>query len=118
MSKVTSSAKVDIFSQVCLQEKLPTPHREYQFHSTRKWRFDYAWPDRRVALEVEGGIWTGGAHGRGTGITRDIEKYNYAAAMGWLVIRCVPSTVTHKTTFAFVRAALSQPLRQPTPLPK
>lgn len=29
--------------------------REHRFHPTRRWRFDFAWPDEKVALEVEGG---------------------------------------------------------------
>ena len=99
---------IDLFPQVCAQQQLPQPVAEFRFHASRKWRFDYAWPTYRVALEVEGGVWTGGAHGRGTGITRDIEKYNYAAAMGWLVIRCTPSKKLTAETFAFLRAAIAR----------
>ena len=29
---------------------------ELRFHKTRKWRFDYAWPDRKLFLEVDGGV--------------------------------------------------------------
>lgn len=86
---------------------LPEPQREVLFHSTRKWRFDYAWPNLRVALEVEGGIWTGGAHGRGTGISRDIEKYNYATAMGWAVLRTTPSKLSTGETIAFLKATMA-----------
>jgi hypothetical protein len=51
---------------------------------------DYAWPDRKLFLEVEGGIWSNGRHTRGSGYVRDLEKYNTAAAMGWRLIRCQP----------------------------
>ncbi len=108
-----------VFAALLAQAKLPEPAEEYRFHGERRWRFDYAWPRWRVALEVEGGVFgftdpktgqrrTGGAHGSITGIKRDIEKYNYAAAMGWLVIRCVPTTLATSETIAFVKAALER----------
>ena len=75
---------------LCRAVGLPEPIPEYRFHDKRKWRFDYAWPMRKVALEVEGGIWTGGRHTRGAGALADLEKYSEAAIAGWRVIYCVP----------------------------
>ena len=66
---------------------------EYRFHETRKWRFDYAVPSMRIALEVEGGVWTGGRHTSSAGFLRDMEKYNEAALNGWVVLRCTPKTL-------------------------
>jgi hypothetical protein len=63
--------------------------REYKFHPTRKWRFDY-FHSSGVAIELEGGIYTGGRHTRGSGFLKDMEKYNDAASRGILVFR-VPS---------------------------
>jgi len=51
---------------------------------------DWAWPEQRVALEIDGGVWVRGAHGRGTGIVRDQEKGREAAALGWRILRCQP----------------------------
>ncbi len=65
---------------------LPKPVREYKFHPVRKWRFDFAWPAYRVAVEIDGGTWTGGAHARGSGIDKDNEKRNSAAELGWRVL--------------------------------
>lgn len=73
------------FNLKALQFKPPV--REYKFHPTRKWRFDFAWPDEKVAVEIEGGIWGGGRHTRGSGYTKDCEKYNVAVVMGWRVLR-------------------------------
>ena len=69
---------------------LPAPVAEHRFHPTRRWRFDWAFLDRLVALEVEGGVWQQGRHTRGSGFVKDIEKYNAAAALGWRIIRALP----------------------------
>lgn len=61
--------------------------REYHFHPTRRWRFDFALPDQKIAIEVEGGLFIRGRHARGAGIEKDIEKYNSATLLGWKVIR-------------------------------
>jgi very-short-patch-repair endonuclease len=53
----------------------------------RRWRFDFAWPDRKVALEVEGGVWISGRHTRAAGYINDTEKYNEAVLLGWRVLR-------------------------------
>ncbi len=63
------------------------PEREYRFAPPRKWRFDFAWPNLRVAVELEGGVWTGGRHATGAGLVSDMDKYNAAASLGWLVLR-------------------------------
>jgi hypothetical protein len=69
---------------------MPEPEREYRFAPPRRWRFDYAWPLHRVALEVEGGAFAGGRHTRGAGFRNDLEKYNTATAAGWRVFRVLP----------------------------
>ncbi len=81
-----------VFPGQCKAAGYPRPEVEYAFHPVRKWRFDYAWPHHgRIALEVEGGIWTGGAHAQPIGIERDMEKYNAAALLGWRVLRYQPA---------------------------
>ena len=65
---------------------------EHRFHPTRRWRFDFAFVAQRLAVEVEGGVWTGGRHTRGYGYAADCEKYNEATRLGWRVLRFVPRT--------------------------
>lgn len=69
------------------------PESEYRFHPTRKWRFDYAFPDHKIAVEIEGGVWVQGRHTRGSGFVKDMEKYNAAAELGWRVLRYSPKMV-------------------------
>lgn len=74
-------------------ETLSEPTAEFRFHADRKWRFDFAWPALRVAVECEGGTFAPGRHqGRGRHLTskgfhEDCNKYNIAAVLGWRVLR-------------------------------
>ena len=63
---------------------------EWPFHPTRKWRFDYAYPELKIAIEVDGGIFIGGRHSGGVGQLKDMEKGNAACAMGWYVFHTTP----------------------------
>lgn len=70
-----------------LAPDLPEPTREHRFHAVRKFRFDFAWIPQKVAVELEGGTFSGGRHVRGIGFETDCIKYNLAAAEGWVVFR-------------------------------
>ena len=74
--------------QIIRTSNLPDPTREHKFHPTRKWRFDFAWPDLKLALEVEGGLYGKSRHTSLSGYSADCEKYSHAALLGWRVLRC------------------------------
>jgi len=61
------------------------PKREFEFFPGRKWRFDFAFPDYKVACECDGGQWAanGGRHNTDS----DKDKCNNATAEGWSVLR-------------------------------
>jgi len=63
---------------------------EYKFHPKRKWRFDWANLELKIAIEIEGGAFTNGRHTRGAGFINDMEKYNEAIILGWKVFRVTP----------------------------
>lgn len=73
--------------------EIPKPISEYKFHPHRKWRLDNAWPEYRLAVEIEGSVWTQGRHTRGSGFVKDLEKYNELAKMGWWLLRFTPQQV-------------------------
>lgn len=83
-----------IFAHQALADKLPPFECEYRFDDVRKFRFDFAWRQPlKLAVEIEGAIWTKGAHSTPMGILRDIEKYNLAVLLGWSVLRFTPAMV-------------------------
>ena len=87
-----------------LASNSPKPTQEYRFvrevieegpgirkrikkAKLQDWRFDFAWVSQKVAVELEGGIWTDGAHVRGGHYESDCKKYNAAQMFGWVVLR-------------------------------
>jgi very-short-patch-repair endonuclease len=102
---------VSRFERLLRSVGLPAPVREHRFHPVRRWRFDYAWIEHKVALEVEGGVWTGGRHTRGAGFVGDMEKYNTATVAGWRVVRVVPGKLCASATVGMLEQLL-QPKEQ------
>jgi hypothetical protein len=97
---------VPIFKAFCRSHGLPTPMDEYQFHDSRKWRFDFAWPLQKVALEVDGGIFVNGRHNQGAAMLLQWEKENTAQSMGWHIFKCSPSTALKSEIVGFLKLAL------------
>ena len=61
-------SKSDLEAQFLFQIRacgLSIPEREVRFHKTRRWRFDFAYPEKLLAIEIHGGVWSKGRHGRG-----------------------------------------------------
>lgn len=78
------------YYRVYAPQDAPRPVSEYPFSRSvgRKHRFDWAWPQYRIAVEVDGGQWlkNGGRHAG----DKDREKLNLAASLRWLVFRFSP----------------------------
>lgn len=86
----------------CELAGLPLPLAEYRFHSTRRWRADFCWPEARLMVEVDGGVFTGGRHTRGSGWLRDQEKLNSAAVLGYHVLHVTPRQVADGTALTWI----------------
>ena len=99
--------------------KITQYETQYKFHPTRRWKFDFAWPDKMIAIEVEGNTFgrickkkvygkvcnqrlAGGRHTQGTGFEKDCEKYNTAALMGWKVYRIPSSMIKGGKSFELI----------------
>lgn len=81
--------------------------REFVFAPGRKFRADFAWPEKRLLVEVEGGTWTNGRHSRGSGFEIDCEKYNLAARLGFCVLRYTARMVKNGLAVAEIELALA-----------
>jgi hypothetical protein len=105
--KTTASARDpgNIFFHACQAIGL-YPHAEYRFHPDRKWRFDWAFPLNKIAIEVQGGIFSQGRHVRGAAMLKEFEKLNTAAEMGWRILFVTPQQFERGDCLAMVQRAL------------
>ena len=79
--------KQKIFEQLLKNEGIEFI-AEYKFHPERKWRIDYFINGKiKLAIEIEGGIWTSGRHTRPAGFIADMEKYNAMTELGIYLYR-------------------------------
>lgn len=85
---------------------------EFYFSTERLYRFDYAIPEHKIAIEQEGGIWAKGnsGHSSGTGIQRDMDKSNLAQSLGWNVIRRTPEQMKTAETIDLIQKIISNKL--------
>jgi very-short-patch-repair endonuclease len=90
--------KLAFLATILEQRGMPRAEFEYRFHSRRRWRFDMAYPTVRLAIEVEGGVWSLGRHTRPSGFMADMEKYNTATTDGWHVLRFTPNQLLDLST--------------------
>lgn len=70
--------------------KLPAGSRQFEFAKSRgrNWRFDFCWPDRSLAVEIEGA-----QHGIKRRFRGDLDKYLAAQLLGWTLLRFSPRQV-------------------------
>lgn len=84
---------------------IPSVEREFKFHPVRRWRFDIVARAHSLAVEVDGGAFTGG-HSRGAAYAKECQKFNEAVLCGWRVLRVTPGMVKDGTALALVRRAI------------
>jgi hypothetical protein len=96
---------------------IPEPFAEWRFHPVRKWRFDWAWPEHRLYLEADGGIWIAGGHNRGAQMKKDWEKRNAATILGWRGLWLEPRDLCTDDTVRLILAALGKTAYRMTTLP-
>jgi len=100
-----TNGAMQLFQQISWSS-LPTPESEYRFAPPRRWRFDFAYPDEKIAIEYDGGMWKNGRHNRPQGFQKDLYKLNTAQLMGWIVLRFTPKDVTSGYALRTIEAAL------------
>lgn len=107
-TKAKLEKKISDSAQIVAQifTGLPAPLIEYKFHPVRRWRFDYYFPQQKVALEVQGGIFIQGRHSRGASLLKEYEKLNEAAAMGIRMLYCTPQQLKKGEILPVLKRAL------------
>lgn len=106
--KQQAASTLKIFTGLMATCNVPAPKTEWQFHPERKWALDYAWPEKRIALEIEGGVFIGGRHTSGMGFAADMVKYNQLTLLGWRLIRVQPKELLTKGTADLIRQLYNQ----------
>lgn len=96
--------------------------KEYCFCNGRKWRFDFCFPNEKLAIEVEGGAFKkrtykskrtgklittiGGRHNSAKGFLNDMEKYNTAAMLGYRLLRFTPQSIMTSKALDIIKECL------------
>lgn len=98
-----SKREYPVFEKL-LEQNFGKPIKEHRFHPTRLWRFDYAYPELNIAIEIEGLTRPGtkSRHTENKGYTEDCHKYNQAVLLGWRVIRFPQTELMKKQTWDFL----------------
>lgn len=126
MSDQTSKPEAVLSRQ--LAGVLNDPERDYKIHPVRKWTVDFAWPEVKLLVEVEGGFGKSrhrtisvvyktvkDANGQKVriragirdGFENDCEKYNELGMLGWLVIRVTPRMIRDGRALEVIKVAYS-----------
>lgn len=104
-----SKAMEQQFARQVTRAGLPRPTREHVFHEPkegekqRKWRFDFAWIKEKIAVEIEGGVWSRGRHVQPAGYEADREKYGNALAQGWKVLSVTSKMVRNRLGISLLK---------------
>jgi len=108
-AKRASKAHTQLLNQL-KKAGFPQPVEELSFAKVfgRRFRFDIAWPEYRLAVEVHGGVWTRGRHVSGEGFTKDRVKMNYAQLLGWRVLEVTSDQVSKHLALTWITHAFSR----------
>lgn len=98
----------EVLARACRLQGVEGPRIGYCWQRERRWTFDLAWPDRRVAVVLDGGSRIGGRVVYGAGWIRDAQRLNEAAVEGWLVLRVTQAQVEDGSAARLIARALAR----------
>jgi very-short-patch-repair endonuclease len=86
---------------------------QYPFHPTRQFRFDFAFPERKIAIEIQG---YGMGHASYVSMAKDYERHNEATQLGWSIYYFmgihIKEEAVHKTIDYLIKVLKGQPMNQ------
>ena len=105
----------DAVRDACVAAGLPEPEREFRFHDVRLYRFDCAWPEHKLAVEIHGGTASGGRHVSPSGMKSDCDKANLALLLGWRVLTFTQTHIGSKIGMTRTVSVIAAALRGANP---
>lgn len=107
-SKTPKRAETDLFTLLIRTDLRLDCVKELEFCPGRKWRFDYALPEVKIAVEVEGGTYKTRTYRNKDGvlITTTGGRHNSATVLGWRLIRVVPAELLTNKTIDLIRQTI------------
>lgn len=98
----TKKYEIELLTQIRAL-KLPEPKQQYKFHPARDYAFDFAYPEIKFWVEVDGGTWLKkGGHQTGVGYTRDRIRDCEAFILGWKGFRVTGDMVKDASAVAYI----------------
>lgn len=102
----SSSLERKFWSEWKLEHPHHMPRKEFKFSPTRLYRLDFAWPEKRLAVEIHG---MGVGHYSLPGMTGDFDKHMHTIVHNWTVIYLTGNHLKddrRDTVFEFIASRL------------
>lgn len=91
----------------CIRIGLPAPDVQFRPTSTRRHRWDLAWPVSKLLVDVQGSVFSQGRHTSGTGYREDCRKMGIAVCLGYRCLWVTTDMVTSGEAVSLIETALS-----------
>ena len=108
-SQAVPAAGESLLAQQLALSRIPGWQTQYRFLPPRRFRADFAWPQARLLVEVDGGGWMTGRHHRGPGYRGDRVRDALAMIADWRVLRVTPEQVASGEALGWIKALLTGP---------
>ncbi len=100
------------FSDIAAWEK-DYQERYAKSKRSKRYRLDFAYPDSRTGIEIQGGVYNRGRHVTGSGYERDCRKYNLAYTSGWTIFLLTSQMAKETYWHALIAFHMSGSWQQP-----
>jgi hypothetical protein len=80
---------------------------------SKRYRLDFAHPDTKVGIEIQGGVYNRGRHVTGSGYERDCRKYNLAYTSNWTIFLLTAQMAKDATWLALIASHICLRDEQP-----
>ena len=71
------------FYDTFIEFNIPPPRTQVHPSPNVDWRFDFAWPDKMLAVEIQG---YGAGHTSYLSMLKDYKKHNFSVSEGWTIL--------------------------------